>query len=1063
MKKWLRNTFSRGKIKNKLTAAFVVLCIVAAIILPSLSASALQTVTFNFTGGIQTWTAPYTGTIWLKVWGAQGGHNTSKDGDTTLGGYGGYAEGTVHVTKGQTLYIYVGGQGQSSNAGGPRANGGWNGGGKAGPKNDSGGGGGATDVRIGGTSLNNRVIVAGGGGGAGNGNYSSTVGGSGGGQNGGDGGKRSTSSHSGTGATQTSGGTLGSSKYHSHGQFGIGADNEYDGGGGGGGWYGGSCCGCYDNGGGGGSGYVGGVSGGSMSNGVRAGNGMAQIQYYAPPSAPAITPSPTTWTKGPVTMRVTASGEAGISGIYYSSGAYACGNGGTVSVTANGWYSFYAVDNVGQTSTVSSYQVTNIDTTAPSVTFTPNGSSWATSSSTTIKASDSQSGVNRITYRVSSNGGSTYGSWTTVNGSSATVSFSSTGTYRVQVNAYDNVGNMSDVTSSIFYVDKTDPTGSGTISPSGWTNGSVTITVNGSDEHSGVASIKRPDGTSASGSKATYTVSSNGTYNFTVYDAVGNSASVSVVVNNIDKNAPSGTYTLSPSAATDGTVKITVTATDAGGSGVSHIRDNITGTSTTGSTATATVDANGTYGFTIYDNAGNSAVLNVPVSNIVPKAPSGVSASPKLFNAGMMVRVAFTNNEIVSAKYSGFQVAVKRENGTTYAIYSIGKTATYYDFDTTGLPANSKWKFAARVVSATPGQYSEWSDDSDLVEVNAPPTVSFSPPMLGRYRDALPTITVSTEQSDPNNNLRYLKYTLYRADDSNKVPLLQDTVPVSQPTATYSFETPPIGEYILEVAVEDTLSLSSTISSRFVVYENQAPVIEASFPGLNNDGSKTVGSITVTDPDEDDVNIVSVRLHNADSSVSISGPAYNDMPSGSTKEYDFGYLVDGAYYVDITASDIYGATTTMQVPISVVVPKLLDAGVFHTDAWLANLRQYNIWARAQGDSDRYPQRPESGLFFRGEAFVIKVPFTDSVAPGVNILSAWAVMGDGTALALTPDNTNGVHSYTLIMPEEFWVGTNPSSTKSLSFRIYARTETGKQFYVDKVAVTDGVEYYRMKGR
>src|ERR1041385_8709776 len=127
-----------------------------------------QTQTFNYTGAVQTFTVPSCVTsITIQAYGAQGG-NASIGG---TGGLGGYATGTLNVTPGDVLNIYVGGQN------------GYNGGGTGGqdgnsafsgpPGNLAPSGGGASDVRLNGTTNANRIIVAGGGGGAGsNGTWS---------------------------------------------------------------------------------------------------------------------------------------------------------------------------------------------------------------------------------------------------------------------------------------------------------------------------------------------------------------------------------------------------------------------------------------------------------------------------------------------------------------------------------------------------------------------------------------------------------------------------------------------------------------------------------------------------------------------------------------------------------------------------------------------------------------------------------------------------------------------------------------------------------------------------
>ncbi|MGL5889166.1 MAG: hypothetical protein ACRC3B_04740, partial [Bacteroidia bacterium] len=71
-----------------------------------------QTATFNFTGGIQTFTVPCgVDTLFVQTWGAQGGAgaNGNSNAGPTLGGsggLGGYAEGWLLVTPGDVLNIF---------------------------------------------------------------------------------------------------------------------------------------------------------------------------------------------------------------------------------------------------------------------------------------------------------------------------------------------------------------------------------------------------------------------------------------------------------------------------------------------------------------------------------------------------------------------------------------------------------------------------------------------------------------------------------------------------------------------------------------------------------------------------------------------------------------------------------------------------------------------------------------------------------------------------------------------------------------------------------------------
>ncbi|MFB6263525.1 MAG: glycine-rich protein, partial [Bradymonadaceae bacterium] len=207
--------------------------------------------TFTHTGGVQTWTVPQgVKVVKIKVWGAEGGgaeccnNNVQDD-----GGKGGYAKGILPVTPGETLRIYVGGEGETGRSN-RTAQGGFNGGGDG--EEWGAGGGGASDVRQGGSSLKDRVIVAGGGGGGNCGCPDHGEGGAGGGLKGEDG-KGFQGYNPGGGGTQNSGGSAGHSCRS--GSFGKGgSQSSYHNAGGGGGWYGGGCA--YAAGGGGGSSYL---------------------------------------------------------------------------------------------------------------------------------------------------------------------------------------------------------------------------------------------------------------------------------------------------------------------------------------------------------------------------------------------------------------------------------------------------------------------------------------------------------------------------------------------------------------------------------------------------------------------------------------------------------------------------------------------------------------------------------------------------------------------------------------------------------------------------------------
>jgi hypothetical protein len=257
--------------------------------LSAIGVNAQMVSTFNYTGAMQTYVVPPGVTsIDVAVRGAEGGDAVG----TTVGwgggpvnvdgGDGGEVTATLSVTPGETLYLFVGGEGSMSA-------GGFNGGGNtavcSGTEVISAGGGGASDIRQGGMTLADRVIVAGGGGGAGGSGSAGYCTASGSGAGGGTSGANSSvTSGSGTclpgfGGTQVSGGNGGNNTCWCSlgdvggvGTLGIGGSSScvasglsvcscsgtgcVGGGGGGGGYYGGGA-GLAFGGGGGGSSYAG--------------------------------------------------------------------------------------------------------------------------------------------------------------------------------------------------------------------------------------------------------------------------------------------------------------------------------------------------------------------------------------------------------------------------------------------------------------------------------------------------------------------------------------------------------------------------------------------------------------------------------------------------------------------------------------------------------------------------------------------------------------------------------------------------------------------------------------
>jgi hypothetical protein len=260
-------------------SAFSAVVTNSSIPLATTQVGAVATTTFTYTGNLITYTVPANVTnLTVHLWGAGGRPANGVNGPGVIpgvtgspteqgGGAAGYTTGTLVVTPGQTLFIIVGGTGQTTFVRGNAGTGGPNGGGFTAifSENPS-----TMSVEQAAAVL---LCLAGGGGGAGS-TTSTSYGGSGGGLQG------LGSPGGGGGGTQTAGGGGGIAGTLLKG--GLGTSN---GGGGGGGYYGGGGGGSGANnlpriGGGGGSGFTGSLIGGTTT---AAANPTSWSSWVQPP------------------------------------------------------------------------------------------------------------------------------------------------------------------------------------------------------------------------------------------------------------------------------------------------------------------------------------------------------------------------------------------------------------------------------------------------------------------------------------------------------------------------------------------------------------------------------------------------------------------------------------------------------------------------------------------------------------------------------------------------------------------------------------------------------------
>jgi Hint domain len=257
----------------------------------------MPTVSFTYTGSIQTWSSlPTVGTaVTVTVNGAGGGGNNLGAG--SIGGAGAQVVGIYTVVSGSPLYVVVGGGGKNGGGRTGRVDGGYGGGGSlvSSTANNGGSGGGYSGLFSSSSpAQGNAICMAGGGGGAGN-----TSGASGG--AGGDPGSSGGGGNGGGGGSTTAGGTAGTDATDRPGTPMTGGSNDTSSrvnsvGGGGGGYYGGGS-GLY--GGGGGASYVtgltsytvdttggGGAGGGAVADGA---NGSVTLTWTESGGGPCFT------------------------------------------------------------------------------------------------------------------------------------------------------------------------------------------------------------------------------------------------------------------------------------------------------------------------------------------------------------------------------------------------------------------------------------------------------------------------------------------------------------------------------------------------------------------------------------------------------------------------------------------------------------------------------------------------------------------------------------------------------------------------------------------------------
>ena len=314
------------------------------------------------------------------------------------------------------------------------------------------------------------------------------------------------------------------------------------------------------------------------------------IGDQTPPEAPVATADITALTNKDVTVTVLYSEDSAVK-------QYRVGEMGEwldytreFSVTDNAVIYFRAEDASGNEST-SQFVIDYIDKSAPELSISGNAESW-TNQDVILTASASDGTIESFTG----------GEWITGD----TVTATENGTYLFRVT--DEAGNMTEKSIVVDKIDKVAPTLEITGNAMEWTNQDLVL-VASADE----GSIEYFDGTKwIEGSSIT--VAENGTFRFRVTDKAGNVTEKSVVVDKIDKVAPTLEITGNAENWTNKDVILTANASD----GIIEYFDGDAWI--TGDTAIAT--ESGTYQFRVTDKAGNVTEKSIVVDKIDKIAPT---------------------------------------------------------------------------------------------------------------------------------------------------------------------------------------------------------------------------------------------------------------------------------------------------------------------------------------------------------------------------------------------------------------------------------------------------------
>ncbi|WP_339224619.1 S-layer homology domain-containing protein [Paenibacillus sp. FSL W7-1332] len=308
--------------------------------------------------------------------------------------------------------------------------------------------------------------------------------------------------------------------------------------------------------------------------------------------------------------------------------------GGTFTAFNNGWYTWYASDRAGN-ETVQYIEIGNIDRASPTLSLTSSPTGWAVGSvQITASTADDLSGIKLTKWAA---GSQPLAFFKNGAGTMFSDSFTVTDNGGYTVYAEDQAGNAVTEQITIDNLDAIPPVISLAPSTTEPTQTDIAITVDASDQESGIeivkwAAGKQPysyfagEGSALRGTG--FTVSENGLYTVYAKDKAGNEQIETVEITNIYKSGPSLRLSLDNANWTNSSVRIQLDVTD-NGSGMAlqkwaaghHDPDYFMNEGTPFTGNSFAVDSNGMYTVYIKDNAGYEAVAVIEVTRMDNEKP----------------------------------------------------------------------------------------------------------------------------------------------------------------------------------------------------------------------------------------------------------------------------------------------------------------------------------------------------------------------------------------------------------------------------------------------------------